>query len=132
MFGYQHWSNIVGGLLEHHGWTQFSSMPKNLQHSGDRESLAMHQLLTAMAPKDPYTFEQIVNEARNNDLFDWIIGAQNTELKPDARSKFGKLLKRYDQRLFVIPLDDLSKSFRFEITQKTTNADTRRFSKIPL
>jgi hypothetical protein len=133
MFCYQHWSNIVGALLEHHGWTQFSSMPKNLQHSGDRESLAMHQLLTAMATKDPYTFEQIVNEARNNDLFDWIIGAQNSELKPDARSKFGKLLKRYDQRLFVIPPEaDIPSSFRFEISQKTTNADTRRFTKIPL
>jgi hypothetical protein len=132
LFGYHQWAQIVLGILEHHGWTQFKSMPAKLEYSGDRQTLNMQQLLSVMAPQDPYTFEQIVNDARNNDLFDWIIGGQNTLLQPDARSKFGKLLKRYDKRIFAILEHDKTFSFRFEISQESTNNSSRRFSKIPV
>ena len=131
MFGYRQWSQVVLGILEYHDWSDFKPMPEKLEHSDDRETLAMHSLLSLMPEADPYTFEQIVNEARDNDLFDWILAGQNSDLKPDARSSFGKLLKRYDQRLFVIKDDnDVRRSFRFVVTQKTVKSDSRRFTKI--
>jgi hypothetical protein len=143
-FGYHQWAQTILGILEFHGWTQFKPIPTKLEHSGDRQTLAMQGLLKVMTKNDPYTFEQIVNEARDNDLFDWILPGQNSELKPDARSSFGKLLNRYNNRTFLIQKDKDDQQnddkqnpqkepefdrFKFIITQQNTRSDSRRFTK---
>jgi hypothetical protein len=65
-------------------------------------------ILSGDSKREEFNFQQIVNAAQNNELFDWMLDGKDIEqheagslvrsdyvLKSDSKSKFGKLLKRY-------------------------------------
>jgi hypothetical protein len=60
----------------------------------------MRELVKLLADGEPLKFDELVCLARDNGLFERIIGSDNGELKPSDKSTFGKLLKRYDRRVF--------------------------------
>jgi hypothetical protein len=47
----------------------------------------------------PVKFDDLVGTAREHGLFERLIGNEG-DLKPSDKSAFGKLLKRYDRRIF--------------------------------
>jgi len=52
-----------------------------------------------LAQCEPMKFDELVELSREHGFFSWIIG-DSGDLKQSEKSTLGKLLKRYDQRLF--------------------------------
>ena len=72
--------------------------------------ILVESILTGETKRVEYTFQEVVNIAHQNDLFDWLLDGKEVSehaastgalirsdyvLKADSKSKFGKLLKRY-------------------------------------
>jgi hypothetical protein len=78
----------------------------------------MRELVEVLADREPLKFNELVGLSREYGLFERIIGSDDGELKPSDKSTFGKLLKRYDRRVFrgsrsfVIDGKGRSKTFR--------------------
>ena len=56
-------------------------------------------MVKLLADREPVRFEELTGVARERGLFERIIGGDG-ELKPADKSAFGKLLARYDRRVF--------------------------------
>jgi hypothetical protein len=69
-----------------------------IQSASDLDGSDMRELVTAMG-SEPQTFDEIVSLAREKGLFERLLAGEG-ELKPSDKSAFGKLLKRYDRRVF--------------------------------
>jgi hypothetical protein len=59
----------------------------------------MRELVKEFGTED-MKFDELVDLARKKGLFERIVGSDGDDLKPAEKSAFGKLLKRYDRRLF--------------------------------
>ena len=93
------WSRIIGGIVEFAGYgCPFATA--DIDDAGDTEGADMHKLAKLIARREPIKFDELIELAREHGLFEWII-SDNSELKPSQRSKIGKLLKRYNRRLFT-------------------------------
>ncbi len=114
--GFEAWSRIVCGIVEHAGLS--SPCPEGLSaSSGDRETADMEALVTALKPSTGYSFSELVEEAKAQNLLSWIIPAQD-DLDPKQRSMLGKLFGRFTNRIFF-------RQYRFETT--STNPKTRQY-----
>jgi hypothetical protein len=58
----------------------------------------MRELVAALGV-DPIKFDELVTLAREKGLFERLLAGE-ADLKPTDKSAFGKLLKRYDRRVF--------------------------------
>jgi hypothetical protein len=93
------WSKIVGGIVEFAGYgCPFANA--EIDDAGDTAGANMHELVKLLAQREPVKFDELVELSRKHGLFEWIIG-DDGELKRSEKSKLGKLLKRYNQRLFT-------------------------------
>jgi hypothetical protein len=91
------WANIVGGIVEHAGY----SCPLEtveIQRAADMDGNDMHELAERLT-EEPVKFDEIVALCREHGLFERILGSDE-DLKPSDKSRFGKLLTRYDRRRF--------------------------------
>jgi hypothetical protein len=93
------WNKVIGGIMETAGYvspTQFVATA-----SGDVELLEMEKLVNEMVLGAAYDFAQLVDLARHHRLFEWVVGnTGDPDLEPKSRSMFGKLLKRFIDRIF--------------------------------
>ena len=105
--GFERWCETFGGLVMFAGFGNPLVPPDESELDVDNESCDMRALVMMMA-KDvlsgekrrmEFAFQSVVNMAYQAGLFDWILDGKESEgdyvLKPDANSKFGKLIKRY-------------------------------------
>jgi hypothetical protein len=68
--------------------------------AADVDGSDMRELVKVLGT-EPVKFDNLVALAREKGLFERIIGSDSDhELKPSDKSAFGKLLKRYDRRVF--------------------------------
>jgi hypothetical protein len=95
------WANIIGGIVEAAGF-DCPLKTANVAASADPDSDDMRKLVEAMADKPtPITFADLVLLARENGLFESIIGPDNEELGRREKSALGRLLTRYDRRMVL-------------------------------
>jgi hypothetical protein len=92
------WAEMIGGIVEHAGYgcpLETAEIPS----AADVDGSDMRELVKVLATEH-VKFDALVDLARTNGLFERIIGSDG-ELKPSDKSRLGKLLKRYDRRLFT-------------------------------
>jgi len=93
------WSEIIGGVVEHAGYgcpLQTAEIPS----AADVDGADMRELVQLL-DGEPVKFDELVDTAWEHGLFERIIGSESDgDLKPSDKSTFGKLLKRYDRRVF--------------------------------
>jgi CHC2 zinc finger len=93
------WAEIVGGIVEHAGYG-CPLAAAEIPSAADVDGADMRELVKVLAHGEPLKFDELVIVARENGLFERIIGSDDGELKPSDKSTFGKLLKRYNRRVF--------------------------------
>ena len=101
--GYEPWSDVVAGILEHSGFASPCS-PALSSVSGDRDTEEMAKLVAAMAKiARELRFADLVDLCHELGLFVRIIGdGQDTEpLGRKERSIFSKILAKFDRRIFA-------------------------------
>ena len=92
------WAEMIGGIVEHAGYgcpLETAEIPS----AADVDGADMRELVKVL-DTEHVKFDTLVDLARTNGLFERIIGSDG-ELKPSDKSRLGKLLKRYDRRLFT-------------------------------
>jgi len=89
-----------------------------IRSATDIDGADMRELVKVLAEgNEPVKFEELTETARAHGLFERLIGGDG-ELKPADKSAFGKLVKRYDRRVFgghlrfVVDGKGHSRSFR--------------------
>jgi hypothetical protein len=95
------WGERVGGIVEHGGWACPLAAPK-VATAGDTDASDIATLPDVLDVDDMRSFASLAELCENAGLFEAVtsdkdFGGQN--LTPAARSAFGRLLKRFDQRV---------------------------------
>jgi hypothetical protein len=94
------WAEVIGGIVEHAGYgcpLESAEIPS----AADVDGSDMRELVVEVLGTEPVKFDELVAQAREKGLFERIIGSDGDgELKPADKSALGKLLKRYDRRVF--------------------------------
>jgi hypothetical protein len=118
------WAEIVGGIVEVAGYgCPLGS--QEIQSAADIDGADMRQLVKLLDDSERKNFGDLLSTAREHGLFERLIGTEG-ELKPAEKSKFGKLLRQYDQRIFEgcrrFVVDGKGHSRRFRVVTETANA----------
>ena len=93
------WAEIIGGIVEFAGYgcpLECAEIPS----AADVDGADMRELVKLVDEGKSLTFDEVVNLSRKHGLFERIIGSDDSDLKPSDKSTLGKLLKRYDWRVF--------------------------------
>ncbi len=91
------WAEIIGGIVEFAGFG-CPLETAEVQSASDVDGADMRELVGELTSQ-PLTFDGVVSLSREKGLFERLLAGEE-ELKPNVKSAFGKLLKRYDQRVF--------------------------------
>jgi hypothetical protein len=94
------WAEIIGGIVE---FAEYGCplTTAEIPSAADVDGADMRELVKLLADHEPLKFNKLVDLSREYGLFERIIGStDDAELKPADKSTFGKLLKRYDRRVF--------------------------------
>jgi hypothetical protein len=117
------WAEIIGGIVEFVGYGCPLDTAE-IQSASDIDGADMRELVKLLSEHDePVKFEELTETAREHGLFERLIGS-DSDLKPAEKSGFGKLLKKYDRRVFggelrfVVDGKGHSRSFRVVIGDK--------------
>jgi hypothetical protein len=116
------WAHLVGGIVEHAGYgcpLETAEIPA----AADVDGSDMRELVKLLKIDERMKFDGLVGIARANGLFERIVGSESDgDLKPSEKNVFGKLLKRYDRRIFsdcrVFVIDGKGHSRTFRVAKK--------------
>ena len=91
------WAEMIGGIVEFVG---FGCPLENaeIRNASDVDGSDVRELVAELG-SDPVKFDELVTLARAKGLFERLLAGE-AELRPTDKSAFGKLLKRYDGRIF--------------------------------
>src|SRR4029077_10727928 len=70
-----------------------------IRNAADTDGSDMRELVKRLGGSTPVKFDGLVAIAREHGLLERLIGSEG-DLRPSDKSAFGKLLKRYDRRIF--------------------------------
>ncbi len=99
--GYEPWSDVVCGILEHAGFAS-PCTPAPSSISGDRDTEEMKNLVELLAlRKTQIRFPDIVELCQEHSLFTRLVGEGDEELDPGTKNIFSRILSRVDGRLFT-------------------------------
>jgi hypothetical protein len=92
------WAEVIGGIVE---FAQLGCPLETaeIESASDVDGSDMRELVAALG-NDPVKFDEVVSLAREKGLFERLLPGEE-DLKPNVKSAFGKLLKRYDGRIFA-------------------------------
>jgi hypothetical protein len=118
------WSEIIGGIVEHAGYGCALETPQ-IEAAADQDGSDMRALVKSIANGARFKsvqFEEVVDTARANGLFEWCIPPDG-DLDTKAKSSLGKLLKSYDRRLvggfrFTLEGKGHARRFKVEVHQR--------------
>jgi hypothetical protein len=129
------WANLIGGIVECAGYSCPFETPE-IPNAADTDGADMHELV-GLLDATPVKFEHLVDLSRDHGLFERIVGAgDDGDLKPADKSRFGKLLNRYDRRLFggkrrfVINGKGRARTFRVLQTERASDSGLLARSRI--
>ncbi len=91
------WAEIIGAIVEFAGFG-CPLETAEIQGASDVDGSDVWELVAALG-SEPMKFDELVSLAREKGLFERLL-AGDGDLKPNEKSAFGKLLKRYDRRIF--------------------------------
>ena len=95
------WARLYGGILEYNGFvnpcTRFLTAAAP---SGDTHTADMEKLVALIPDNKEMRFGEIIALCWANDLFARIIGDEQHELERDQKARMGRLLAKYDGRVF--------------------------------
>ena len=99
--GYEPWSDVVCGILEHAGFASpCGRAPSSI--SGDRDTEEMEKLVELLAQrKTQVRFHELVELCREHCLFARVLGEGDEELDRGNKNIFSRILSRFDARLFA-------------------------------
>jgi hypothetical protein len=92
------WAEIIGGIVEFAGYG-CALEAAEIENAADTDGEDMRELVKLLVAGQGVKFDDLVSVAREHGLFERLIDAEG-DLKPSIKSTFGKLLKRYDGRVF--------------------------------
>lgn len=117
------WAEIIGGIVEFAGYG-CPLETAEIQSASDIDGADMRELVKLLSDGEPLKFDELVVAGRERGLFERIIG-ESGELKPAEKSAFGKLLKKYDRRVFAqgkrFVVDGKGHSRCFRVVTETEN-----------
>ena len=94
------WAEITGGIVEFAGYG-CPLETAEIESAADTDGADMRELVNLLGVvQAPVKFDELVAVARQHGLFERIIGSEDA-LKASEKSAFGKLLKRFDRRVFA-------------------------------
>ena len=94
------WAEIIGGIVEFAGYG-CPLATAEIPSAADVDGADMREVVKLLADREPLKFNDLVGLSREYGLFERIIGSPDDgDLKPPDKSTLGKLLKRYDRRVF--------------------------------
>jgi len=100
--GVTEWGRIIGGIVENAGWA--SPLGEHeLNDGGDTDLADIRKLIEAIDERHggaSIQFSELAELAAEKGLFGRIVGDDGKSLESSDRSKFGKLLCRYERRIF--------------------------------
>jgi hypothetical protein len=117
---FESWSSVICGILEHAGF-ESPCVPTVLNTAGDKDTSDMEKLVLLLVPGAGYSFSELVELARSDDLFARIVPDEELDVK--QKSAFGKLLQRFSGRMFY-------REYRFESTGQSRKTRKFRLTKI--
>lgn len=92
------WCDTVAGMVEFAGWGCPTARAE-IAGMGDTDTADFAKLGKVMAPDDPMTFDEIATTCDERGLFERVITrGDDGSLTLASKSKFAKLLGRYDRR----------------------------------
>ena len=92
------WAKAIGGIVEFAGYGCPLESPE-IPSAADTDGADIRDLVKLLEAGQEAKFDDLVGVAREHGLFERLIAGEG-ELKSAEKSSFGKLLKRYDQRIF--------------------------------
>ena len=117
------WAEVIGGIIEHAGY-RCPFVSAEIPSAADLDGSDMRELVKVLCT-EPVQFDELVALARKNGLFERIIGSDDNVLKPSEKSTLGKLLKRYDRRVFAdwrrFVVEGRGHSRTFRVVSQTEN-----------
>jgi hypothetical protein len=123
---YESWSQNIAAIIQCAGFESPCKEPAELRFSGDRDTRDMEALVEEMNPGRKYTFTELVQLAQDHELFEWMIGDGKEPLDNEARSKFGKFIKRRANRTFDVT-DEFKVMHRARFRIEGDNRKKRRY-----
>jgi hypothetical protein len=114
------WSDCVAGITENAKFASPCTTPLT-DTSGDRVLADLQKLVELMNPETEYKFTDIIELSRDNGLLERLVPDQG-DLKPEQRSRIGKLLRKFVDRTFPSGfrlglIGDTRKTERFVVTR---------------
>jgi hypothetical protein len=97
---FSEWSEIIGGIVEHAGYGCALETPQ-IEAAADQDGTDMRALvkgIAAGAQTKVVPFDEVVDVARSNGLFEWCIPPDG-DLERKPKASFAHLLKGYDRRI---------------------------------
>ena len=114
------WADTIGAIVEFAGYGYPLESPE-IQSAADIDGADMRELVKLFGDTQPKNFDDVVCMGREYGLFERLIGTDG-ELKSAEKSRFGKLLRRYDQRIFDGPrrfvVDGKGHTRRFRVVRE--------------
>ena len=96
------WGQIIGGIVEHAGYNCPMEVT-TVDSAADIEGADMLKLVLELArthPNIPVDFGDLVTIAIYHGWFETILPADDCDLDKREKARFGKMLKRFDKRVF--------------------------------
>jgi hypothetical protein len=100
MSGYESWSDVVCGILEHSGFVSPCS-PAPSSVSGDRDTRDMEILVEKMPRKKEFRFPEIVDLCREYSIFPRLVGEDDEEFDKGKKNILGRIFTKFDDRIFA-------------------------------
>lgn len=122
---FRDWSTIIGGIVEHAGYGCPLETPQ-IEAAADQDGNDMRSLVKAIADGAKLRsveFADIVNIARKDGLFEWLVPDNDEPLDAKAKATLANMLKGYDRRLvggyrFTLEGKGHARRFKVEIHQR--------------
>ncbi len=96
---FEAWSKTIGGIVENAGFVS-PCLSNNLRTGGDTYTRDMEILVSEMVPRTEYKFSDLITLAYDHHLFPFLI-SETGSMTPNDRSRLGKMLRRYADRVFA-------------------------------
>jgi hypothetical protein len=93
------WAEIIAGIVEFAGY-RCPLETAEIPSAADVDGEDMRELVKVLGDGESVKFDELVALSQEYGLFERLLGSDG-DLKPSDKSAFGKLLKRYDRRVFA-------------------------------
>ena len=122
MSGYEPWSEVVCGILEHSGFKSPCTLAPS-STSGDRETEEIEKLVELIPLQRDLRFCDLVELCRKHSLFARLVGEDDEEFDKGKKNILARIFTKFDRRIFrsgrIFHVDRQTKDVTVFYVQKT-------------